>query len=1007
MKLIFHRHLKTNKLTILTAFILVVEAGLCWTQKSASYLQDDIADQHQPTDNHHDKHKLKLSAVNLPNDKLSIPHIQQAVNSVTFNTESVHFQDDEKKPSINQVINHNDQKKSLSSGGKRPNSVGVKKAIYDEKSLKDCETVLFDNDNLNNKVTVSDFGRMALTMKMHATFYSDMLIHRYDNYNDLKISGGPQVDQELCLKYLNELVNRSERLKEKRFDSMDLNMFRLMDTFGRTPAGLTLGNVYWTGEYHECLQLQIESENGKKLPTRYCLASLKHKAWPKEGGIDEFLSLKSAVCLPKVCDSINYKNKYDLVLNLIEQHASPLESNVSYISSLYCLPDKQSPLTLWWHSPKTAAFVGLLSIWLMILLYSTFRYSQLKKEKEEERKKRKIVKDEQEEFELGFGLTKGFETTKKQFVLSKNDDDNQKSSLADEKRDHDQEIAPLTASSRKYDNLKLYRALSITHNLSSLFNTSKTSSLMEAGEKFNSSSSSSSLNDKISCKPSALKEENAKNKLDKPIVDLRCIEGIKVIAMSYIIMGHVLMCATLLVENGRETAYSNSVTYAITNMMPAFAVNAFFTITGLLTAYLMFKQNQSHSFITSPIKWFAFIMYRYLRIMPLYLIVTMYTKHVARYTGSGPVWDYGTSNLAQRKACEQESLWWTVLFGANFKSPLEHCIPSAWYLANDFQFFIVTPIFLALLHKSPKLGIKMLKLCSAIGFVAGFMSIYYSSLDDMRPIAQFMPHGFKTYVSHLHENYVRPQYRIPAYLLGLLIGFSLHNYEKDTLKYLEKKKSNQTNNQQIETAFDSNNNQIGETQSEPESQQSNTSNKPSLTNSPDNIRLIDWSDNLKKYGIYWCIIGVVLSFIAPSIGFRIPMDKSTARFLVSLFMPTYHIIFSLSVGVYILLATTGHASPTINRFLSATFWKPLARLSLCAVLINVEVVCYLVQTKTHTQYLDNQYQAALNLITIVTTYLVSIVVCVLFEAPMRAGLNHLLAVATSKIAMNKKRKKSD
>lgn len=811
----------------------------------------------------------------------------------------------------------------------------------DPNLLKACDNFFYNPDSLDGHYPIADFGLMALAAKAQSMVYSEIFIHKYDNFNDLKLAAGPDVNQEKCLRQLENLVERNNRLQVEKYRSKDLNLYQLLDTFGHMSSGLLLGNAFIEGMYHECLRLNIKIPNEMPSKTRYCLVRLKHKDWPQ---IDRFdvLKLKMGVCLPRACDSQNYKQKYELIWSLVESQLRELERDQAALDSVYCLPDEDSPLRSIFSSTSATVTLVALLLWISFLLYATYKHHKLgalekgacragARGSHKERARAAWVSARKAS---DFGLTNGLSISKD------NSDDG-----------HEQVEESIM--------VKLFALLSITNNLSLLVNTSKESSLMEAGSKMGADAGAVAQPREQQQRP-ALK-----------IVDLRCIEGIKVIAMCYVIMGHVLMCITSVMVNGREIASSTSMAFYLANLVPAFAVNSFFTITGILTTYLVFKQNQSHSFITSPTKWLAFIVYRYLRIMPMYALVVLYTKTLAKYTGSGPLWDYGTSALGQRKVCEQEPWAWTLLFASNFLPPLDHCIPAGWYLSNDFQFFLVTPLFIALLYKSPELGLTVVKLCIVAGYSAGFWSIFSKDNIDVRSIAKFAPNGFKTYIAQFSFNYTQPQYRIPAYLIGVLIGYKLFCFEREKLNYLERKQQQPDGSRTVETAT---------AQQEP-----------------------NWSEGFRKYAIPASLLVVFLCCITPLIGAQLPFTTTSARFMVALITPSYHVIFSLAIGIYILLATTGYGAKRLTNFLSASAWKPFARLSLCAVLINVEVINSIIQSNSNLHYISNQYHFAMNLICIVATYVVSVIVCVLFEAPIRGALNSILTLVMDKYVSKQKR----
>lgn len=776
-------------------------------------------------------------------------------------------------------------------------------------------------------LSIATHGQDILVTKGQSMVYSDIYIHNYDQLRDLQSAAGPEVDQELCLSQLSNLVRRSERLKRLKYRSDDINLYRLLDTFGHFSSGVLLGNLLFEGMYHECLRLEIrEHPEGEPVGTRYCLAKLSHADW-NQVDLYDVNKLKMGVCLPRSCDSLDYKSKFSLVKQLLASQTRPMDQGEFLLESLYCLPDELSPMRSIVSSPKACATLVALCAWIALVLHATRRHSQLVGAGAKWNEK--LVRRSSS----SFGLTTGLSGSR---------------------------VGPNSANEQQLETShsrleQFYSLLSITNNLKSLLNTSKQSSLLESNSREASGA--------------------------RPAVDLSCIEGIKVIAMCYIIMGHVLMCVSILLSNARELASASSLAFYLAYLVPAFAVNCFFTITGLLTAYLIFKQNTgSPSSLVAPNRWAALVAYRYLRIMPLYALVVLYSKTLAKFTGAGPLWDYGTSSLSQRRTCELEPWSRTLLFGANFAPPLEHCIPAGWYLANDFQFALVAPPLLALVHKWPRLGKRLLVALILAGSCAGFWSIFSRHELDVRPIARFAPNGFKTYTSQFSSNYTQPQYRIPAFLIGLLVGLRLFEYEQSKDDD-NKKKDGGDEKQRLNGC----NNEI-------------------------EVRhRAGWSEMFKKNGIWLASALVVFCCLTPPIAALLTFERSTARLLVALVIPSYHVFLATATACYVMLATTGHVNKTLASILSAPAWKPLSRLSLSALLVNVEVINYFVQSSSSTHHTSNLYLVALNMFCIVATYAVATVVCVLFEAPIRGALNALLAhlmakqsVSGGKSAMERK-----
>lgn len=783
-------------------------------------------------------------------------------------------------------------------------------------------TYFYSLDKFHQKNTVAQIGLAGLYVQIHSSEYSFMYMHRYESYQDLKQAAGPQVDQELCIKQMIDLKERVRVANKEKYSSKDVKLHQLMDTYGRNPPGLLQGNLFWEGLYSECNRLKLEYsfENwSKQHDTRYCVVKFRAYDWPDH--IDnEIVALRFGACVPKACDSLNYKNKYQLMMELYNFNARPIDIGAGKVTDLYCLPDEDSPMRSIWNSKSSAITLIAGICWICLLLYATIKHRR-------------------------------------------SSDENQ----------------PKPGSKM----IEVYKSLSITNNLTLLFDTEAVSSLVQAGDQ---------LKDTVVSRKrerSRTDAENANNqassigqgvKSPEKIIDLRAIEGIKTIAMCYVIFGHTLMCSTSGMLDGRQI--TNNPLFFYGNMIPAFSVNTFFGITGILTCYLMFKQNDAFPFMTQPTKWIAFIIYRYLRIIPIYLIVVLYCKKIAKYTNYGPIWDYGTSSLSQRRICEQESWLWALMFGSNFKKPLEHCIPSAWYLANDMQFFMVTPFFLVFLSKSAKWGKRFLGFCIVSLYIASMVSIYRSDIDNFIPIALFHPHGFKTYVANLHHNYTRPYYRIPAYLFGLYIGFVLYTFEKDKQRYLELKKKK----------IDSSNNNDTHFQKD---------DGDSISEEP------DFPEAFKKYCTPVSMVLIFLCIMTPSIASYLPINnKIGARIMTSFIEPSYHLAFSIVMCLYVMASSITKDRNLVTRFLSVPQWKPLSRLSLCVLLINVEVVIYIIQGRKNLHALSIDYLLSITLLMIICSFLAGTVLCILFEAPLRSAMNYLLKFAINKMKQSLKESRS-
>ncbi|CAL1284193.1 unnamed protein product, partial [Larinioides sclopetarius] len=83
----------------------------------------------------------------------------------------------------------------------------------------------------------------------------------------------------------------------------------------------------------------------------------------------------------------------------------------------------------------------------------------------------------------------------------------------------------------------------------------------------------------------------------------------------------------------------------------------------------------------------------------MYYIVLGFYSTLFPFLGSGPVWPTYETN----PVCK-ENWMWNVLLLNNLLSHKKLCLFPTWHLACEMQLFIISPIFLILLMRKPKIG---------------------------------------------------------------------------------------------------------------------------------------------------------------------------------------------------------------------------------------------------------------------------------------------------------------
>jgi peptidoglycan/LPS O-acetylase OafA/YrhL len=189
------------------------------------------------------------------------------------------------------------------------------------------------------------------------------------------------------------------------------------------------------------------------------------------------------------------------------------------------------------------------------------------------------------------------------------------------------------------------------------------------------------------------------------------------------------------------------------------SVDSFFMLSGLLTSYVFLREIKRVK-TARKINWVLFYFHRVWRLSPPYFFFLFIYSTTYRYIWDGPA-------FPQKNGLEGfcPDNWWTnLLYVNNIVKRDQACMGWSWYLANDMQFYIISPIFLLSLHYFPILGVILTSLaCLASIIATGLISAYY----DLQ-IGTFGMTG-----NGFTNLYVVPWCRISPYLLGLLAGFIL------------------------------------------------------------------------------------------------------------------------------------------------------------------------------------------------------------------------------------------
>ncbi|XP_033733258.1 nose resistant to fluoxetine protein 6-like [Pecten maximus] len=241
---------------------------------------------------------------------------------------------------------------------------------------------------------------------------------------------------------------------------------------------------------------------------------------------------------------------------------------------------------------------------------------------------------------------------------------------------------------------------------------------------------------------------------------LGAVNGLRFLSMSWVILGHTYSFSMAYIQNFTffTSVVSRWTFMAIINGL--MAVDTFFTMSGLLVAFVFMKEMKKEK---GRINWFLFYFHRFWRLTPAYMLILMINATLSRYLGDGPEWPKDGFEI---DSCS--TTWWTsLLYVNNFVHSEKMCLGVAWYLANDMQFYILSPLMLVPLYFFKKIGVLV---CAVFLLGVTVATAIISATYDL-PITFVDVAASGDYMT---KYYIKPYCRMGPYIVGLVTGYILH-----------------------------------------------------------------------------------------------------------------------------------------------------------------------------------------------------------------------------------------
>ncbi|CAH1800194.1 unnamed protein product [Owenia fusiformis] len=528
--------------------------------------------------------------------------------------------------------------------------------------------------------------------------------------------------------YINELTSAT---------SWAVNMF---DASGKPESGILKGNIFWIGQYEQCLSVKAErnmtinnatsSEMEHLFNGEYCKVTVGLTP-PEEVPIITSIPIQLSLCLPSSC------SEGDVKLMLTTGSLSSLGLPITEVDCASNKPDIST-------DSRAITAISVIGVFLIIVVICTVVDGLIiyvcndsltccsNDQKDEKPSMGQMYDnvaftiDGTKTKENGAGKApKQVDTIElRNITYVKGDNPNRHVDSWYWAKDDVEKFKNEEKSLRKGGFLRLIRSFSALHNSSLLFHSGS----------------------------------HGKN-------DMEAIHGAKVLSLCWIILAQTYVVGLLVPPSPTTSNLIEAIGFirdlefqAVSNS--AFALDSFFLISGLLTTYSLINwMDKSRGLLSNIVVALQFYAHRWFRLTPILMFVLMVYTCLYKYVGDGPVWP---KSVVDPTNC-LDTWWGNLLYVQNFVNTDKTCMTWTLYLANNMQFYWIAPLFIVPLVYSPTIGLIILALL-VFGNIAANAVLEWKNID-----AQINGEDF----NYITEVYFKPYCRVAAFAFGGFVGFVL------------------------------------------------------------------------------------------------------------------------------------------------------------------------------------------------------------------------------------------
>ncbi len=408
--------------------------------------------------------------------------------------------------------------------------------------------------------------------------------------------------------------------------------------------------------------------------------------------------------------------------------------------------------------------------------------------------------------------------------------------------------------------------------------------------------------------------------------NLTFLNGVRVLSVLWIVFAHGNWLRIMNVRNW-VSEIDILETAGIPTILCAayYGVDVFFWIGGFLLTIGLLEKINPKKFVPN---YLMLIVHRLIRIWPTYLAAILFYWKVMPLMGDGPIFPLYSRIVNE---CDHGGFLYNIFFIDNFQnhgpSGQKYCFGWGWYLAVDFQLFILTPLVFLVYRRSKRVGLGLLVGLFAASLVSAWLLIF---INHWR-YPTYNP-TFKPQPTFMDNFYYKPWIRAAPYLMGIFSG----------LFYLEWKEGN-----------------------------------------PKVLRLVEFMRGSVRLRVALYVVGTglttaVIGVLVPYQTGRVEWSNVGQAFYNSL----NRVGFVLGVILVTLPCMFGCKNDPVHIVLGAKVFYPLARIQFCIYLVHLTLIMLRIGSSRALPYWENLSTLVWSIEDCVYSIFFGLLLSLLVEAPV-------------------------